>query len=116
MLTIYNRNTYLMLGRIFALVFNADIVLKILMCLFYGTLAFTAITSNMIICYIVLSNQRMRTATNYFIVNLAVGDILMAMLCIPFTFPANLIFQFWPFGLSLCVMVSYSQANSVFIR
>uniref|UniRef100_A0A6G1SMQ0 Neuropeptide Y receptor n=2 Tax=Aceria tosichella TaxID=561515 RepID=A0A6G1SMQ0_9ACAR len=89
--------------------------IQILMCLFYGTLAFTAITSNMIVCYIVLSNQRMRTATNYFIVNLAVGDILMALLCIPFTFPANLIFQFWPFGLSLCVIVSYSQTNSVFI-
>ena len=89
---------------------------QILMCLFYGTLAFTAIASNMIVCYIVLSNQRMRTATNYFIVNLAVGDILMALLCIPFTFPANLIFQSWPFGLSLCVIVSYSQANSVFIR
>lgn len=58
----------------------------------------------------------MRTATNYFIVNLAVGDILMALLCIPFTFPANLIFQYWPFGLSLCVVVSYSAATSVIIR
>lgn len=86
------------------------------MCLFYGTLAFTAVASNMIVCYIVLSNQRMRTATNYFIVNLAVGDILMALLCIPFTFPSNLLFGYWPFGLSLCVIVSYSQANSVFIR
>lgn len=86
------------------------------MCLLYGTLAFTAVASNMIVCYIVLSNQRMRTATNYFIVNLAVGDILMALLCIPFTFPSNLIFQYWPFGLSLCVIVSYSQAISVFVR
>lgn len=97
---------------------NNMVLLKtqIIMSIFYGTLALTAIASNMIVCYIVLSNQRMRTATNYFIVNLAVGDILMALLCIPFTFPANLIFQYWPFGLSLCVIVSYSQANSVFIR
>lgn len=58
----------------------------------------------------------MRTATNYFIVNLAVGDILMALLCIPFTVIANFIYQYWPFGLSLCVIVSYAQANSVFIR
>lgn len=58
----------------------------------------------------------MRTATNYFIVNLAVGDILMALLCIPFTVLSNYIFQYWPFGYSLCVIVSYAQANSVFIR
>lgn len=86
------------------------------MCLLYGTLAFTAVASNVIVCYIVLTNSKMRTATNYFIVNLAVGDILMALLCIPFTFLSNLILQYWPFGLSLCVIVSYSQANSVFIR
>lgn len=82
----------------------------------YGVLAFAAITSNMIVCYIVLSNQRMRTATNFFIVNLAVGDILMAMLCIPFSFPPNLIYGYWPFGKTLCVIMSYSQAISVFIR
>lgn len=58
----------------------------------------------------------MRTATNYFIVNLAIGDILMALFCIPFTVPSNIIFQYWPFGLSLCVVVSYSQAISVFLR
>lgn len=95
--------------------FQLSIETQLFMCLLYGLLTFIAVTSNMIVCYIVLSNQRMRTATNYFIVNLAVGDILMALLCIPFTFPANLIFQYWPFGLSLCVVVSYSQANSVFI-
>lgn len=86
------------------------------MCLLYGTLAFTAIASNMIVCYIVLSNQRMRTATNYFIVNLAVGDILMALLCVPFTGLSNLVYQHWPFGSSLCTIVSYTQTISVFLR
>lgn len=89
---------------------------KIIMCLFYGTLAFTAVTSNLIVCYIVLSNRGMRTALNYFIVNLAVGDILMALLCIPFTFTSNLLLTYWPFGEPLCVLVTYSQTISVFVR
>ena len=53
--------------------------------------------------------------TNIFIVNLAIGDILMAILCIPFTFISNLLLQYWPFGSTLCSLVSYSQAVSVFI-
>lgn len=86
------------------------------MYILYGSLAVAAVTSNLIVCYIVLSSQRMRTATNYFIVNLAFGDILMALVCIPFAFVSNLIYQYWPFGAAMCVIVSYAQANSVFVR
>ncbi|CAG2175289.1 unnamed protein product, partial [Oppiella nova] len=53
--------------------------------------------------------------TNLFIVNLAVGDILMAILCIPFTFVSNLLLQYWPFGPFMCVIVCYSQAVTVFV-
>ena len=39
----------------------------------------------------------------------------MACLCIPFGFVSNLLLQYWPFGAIMCVVVSYSQAVSVFI-
>lgn len=39
----------------------------------------------------------------------------MAILCIPFGFVSNLLLQYWPFGSIMCVVVSYSQAVSVFI-
>lgn len=81
----------------------------------YITAAVAAVGGNGIVCYLVLAYQRMRTVTNFFIVNLAIGDILMAALCIPFGFVSNLLLQHWPFGSIMCVVVSYSQAVSVFI-
>ncbi|KAH9425992.1 Neuropeptide Y receptor, partial [Dermatophagoides pteronyssinus] len=45
----------------------------------------------------------------------AIVDLLMAILCIPFTFTANLLFHAWPFGSLMCGLVSYAQAVFVFI-
>ncbi|XP_067136190.1 LOW QUALITY PROTEIN: RYamide receptor-like [Centruroides vittatus] len=86
-----------------------------LMYIMYITISVAAIGGNGVVCYIVLAYQRMRTVTNFFIVNLAVGDILMACLCIPFGFVSNLLLQYWPFGAVMCVLVSYAQAASVFV-
>lgn len=88
---------------------------KAVMCIMYIAISIAAIGGNGIVCYIVMAYHRMRTVTNFFIVNLAVGDILMACLCIPFGFVSNLLLQYWPFGSVMCVLVSYSQAVSVFI-
>ncbi|XP_054710872.1 RYamide receptor-like [Uloborus diversus] len=86
-----------------------------LMHIMYITVSVSAIGGNGMVCYIVLAYQRMRTVTNFFIINLAVGDILMACLCIPFGFVSNLLLQYWPFGAVMCVLVSYAQVVSVFI-
>ena len=81
----------------------------------YSMVTVLAVGGNAIVCYIVLAYQRMRTVTNYFIVNLACGDILMAVLCIPFTFIANVIKDYWPFGAVMCPIVSYAQVAVVFV-
>lgn len=41
--------------------------------------------------------------------------LFQAILCIPFSFISNLLLQYWPFGPTLCSLVSYSQAVSVFV-
>ena len=81
----------------------------------YSMVIVLAVGGNAIVCYIVLAYQRMRTVTNYFIVNLACGDILMAVLCIPFTFIANVITGYWPFGAVMCPIVTYAQGVVVFV-
>ncbi|GFU25088.1 RYamide receptor [Nephila pilipes] len=86
-----------------------------IMHIMYITVSVAAVGGNGMVCYIVLAYQRMRTVTNFFIINLAVGDILMACLCIPFGFVSNLLLQYWPFGAVMCVLVSYAQVVSVFI-
>lgn len=81
----------------------------------YSTISVLAVGGNLIVVYIVVAYQRMRTVTNYFIVNLACSDILMAVMCIPFTFIANLLMHYWPFGAIMCPIVSYLQAVVVFL-
>lgn len=88
---------------------------QILMYLMYITISLAAIGGNGVVIYLIVAYKRMRTVTNFFIMNLAIGDLLMACLCIPFTFVSNLILQYWSFGSIMCLVVSYAQAVSVFI-
>ncbi|XP_055852519.1 RYamide receptor [Episyrphus balteatus] len=83
--------------------------------LLYISIFIFALLGNGTVCYIVQSTPRMRTVTNFFIANLAVGDILMSMFCVPFSFVSILILNYWPFGIVLCHLVNYSQAVSVLV-
>ncbi|XP_035709979.1 RYamide receptor [Folsomia candida] len=80
----------------------------------YNTIFVAAVIGNTLVIYVVVSSARMRTVTNYLICNLAVGDLLMAILSIPFSY-ISVLYQYWPFGLVLCHLVSYSQATCVFV-
>lgn len=82
---------------------------------FYITILIFAVLGNSIVVYVVCSSAKMRTVTNYFIANLAVGDLCMAIFCVPFSFLSTLILKYWPFGSELCVTVNYFQAVSVFV-
>ncbi|XP_043212237.1 RYamide receptor-like [Amphibalanus amphitrite] len=81
----------------------------------YISIMIVSLVGNTLVCYIVLSSARMRTVTNYLITNMAVGDLLMTLLCVPFTFSSVLLLQHWPFGATMCWLVSFTQAVSVFV-
>lgn len=80
----------------------------------YGIIFIVSIVGNGIVCYIVVSYHGMKSVTNYFITNLAIGDILITLFCVPFT-SVSYLQQYWPFGDVLCPVVNYSQAISVFV-
>lgn len=81
----------------------------------YTWIFLIAFIGNGIVCFIVKSCQSMRTVTNFFIANLAVGDILMSLFCVPFSFVPTLILSYWPFGTVMCHLVNYTQATSVLV-
>ncbi|XP_045534952.1 RYamide receptor [Papilio machaon] len=81
----------------------------------YSAVFVVALIGNGLVCFVVQNSPRMKTVTNYFIVNLAVGDILMTLFCVPFSFVSMLILRYWPFGSIMCKIVNYSQAVSVFV-
>ena len=88
---------------------------QVVMILMYTTITVLAVGGNSIVVYIVLAYQRMRTVTNYFIVNLSLSDIIMSCICIPFTFIANMLVHYWPFGAIMCPLVTYAQAVVVLL-
>ncbi|PZC86578.1 hypothetical protein B5X24_HaOG206139 [Helicoverpa armigera] len=83
--------------------------------LMYSIVFLVALIGNGLVCFVVQTSPRMKTVTNYFIVNLAVGDILMTLFCVPFSFVPMLILRYWPFGYVMCKVVNYTQAVSVLV-
>lgn len=81
----------------------------------YIAIVIVALLGNGIVCHVVRVTPRMRTVTNIFIANLAVGDILMTLFCVPFSFVSILLLGYWPFGAIMCHVVNYSQAVSVLV-
>uniref|UniRef100_A0A8D8QUD3 Orexin receptor type 2 n=1 Tax=Cacopsylla melanoneura TaxID=428564 RepID=A0A8D8QUD3_9HEMI len=67
---------------------------------------------NALVCIAVYRNKSMRTVTNYYIVNLAVADFLVILICLPPTVVWD-VTETWFMGLVLCRVVLYSQTVSV---
>lgn len=93
----------------------ATVYFQALVYVMYSVIFIFSLLGNGLVCYVVYSSPRMKTVTNIFIVNLAVGDILMTVFCVPFSFVSVLILGFWPFGSIMCRAVSFSQAVSVLV-
>uniref|UniRef100_A0A1B6DRF1 G-protein coupled receptors family 1 profile domain-containing protein n=1 Tax=Clastoptera arizonana TaxID=38151 RepID=A0A1B6DRF1_9HEMI len=88
---------------------------QILVHVLYPVIFIVSLLGNGLVCYVVYSSARMQTVTNFFIVNLAMGDLLMTVFCVPFSTIYILVLGFWPFGIIMCRAVSFCQAVSVFV-
>jgi neuropeptide Y receptor len=80
----------------------------------YSTIFVLGIFGNVLVCFVVGRNKAMQTVTNFFITNLALADILLCALAVPFT-PLYTFLEEWIFGRVLCHLVPYAQGVSVYI-
>ena len=67
----------------------------------FVSMVLVAAGGNIIVVWIVLAHKRMRTVTNYFLVNLAVADAAISLLNVLFNF-VYMLYQHWPFGRFYC--------------
>ena len=67
----------------------------------FFAMVLVAAGGNVIVIWVVLAHKRMRTVTNYFLVNLAVADALISVLNTPFNFVYFLSGN-WLFGKGYC--------------
>lgn len=80
----------------------------------YSTVFVIGIFGNILVSYIVCLNKAMRTVTNLFIMNLALSDIILCALAVPFT-PLYSFTGKWFFGGVICHLLPYIQAASVYV-
>lgn len=70
------------------------------------------LVGNSLVCFAIWRNKNMRTVTNIFIVNLAVADFAVILICLPSTCVEDLAFTFF-MGKVMCKVVKYFQPVSV---
>lgn len=70
----------------------------------------TGLIGNSLVCLSVYRNKSLQTVTNYYIVNLAVADFLVILICLPPTVYWDLKLT-WNFGLIPCKLVLYLQVS-----
>ena len=73
---------------------------------------FVSILGNSIVCYVVYRKPAMRSATNILLANMAVSNILLAALCLPFAF-VTLLLGDWVFGTVMCRIFGFLHASFV---
>lgn len=68
--------------------------------------------SFLLVC--ILLDKRLHNATNFFIGNLAAGDLLMCLSCVPMTMSYAFDTHGWAFGRTMCHLVPLLQCATVF--
>lgn len=94
------------------ILFRHSFAVSAVYCLAYVTVFIIGLFGNSFVVAVVYRTPRMRNVTNYFIVNLALADILVLIFCLPATLLGN-IFVPWVLGPVMCKTVPYVQGLSV---
>lgn len=77
----------------------------------YSVILLCAVLGNLLVISTLMQNRRMRTITNLFLLNLAISDMLLGVLCMPVTLVGTLLRNFI-FGEFLCKLIQFSQGKS----
>lgn len=82
---------------------------------FYMLILMLSIVGNLLVITTLIQNRRMRTITNVFLLNLAFSDILLGVLCVPFTLVGTILRDFI-FGEVLCKLIPFLQGEFFLIK
>ncbi|XP_047671822.1 neuropeptide Y receptor type 2 [Tachysurus fulvidraco] len=80
----------------------------------YSAIILFGVSGNSLVIYVVYKFRNLHTVTNLFITNLAVADLLVNALCLPFTLMATLSGE-WRFGQVMCYLLPYAQGLTVHV-
>lgn len=76
----------------------------------YSIIFLVGLTGNGLVCFVVIRTSHMRTIVNIFIVNLAVADFLVLLICLPPSILADTT-ESWYLGDFMCKLVPFLQVG-----
>ncbi|XP_072481863.1 G-protein coupled receptor 83-like [Notamacropus eugenii] len=80
----------------------------------YFSIIWISLFGNSVVCSVVLRRKQVHTATGFLIVNLAVANLLITVLNIPFTL-VSFISSTWIFGYMMCHLSRFIQYCSIYV-
>ncbi|KAF6211457.1 hypothetical protein GE061_011969 [Apolygus lucorum] len=92
--------------------FRYSFPVTVFFCIAYTSVFLIGVTGNCFVVSVVYRSPRMRSPTNLFIVNLACADLLVNVICLPFTLVQN-VTTAWTMGWLVCKTIPYLQGVSV---
>ncbi|GAA6104559.1 neuropeptide Y receptor type 1 [Tachysurus ichikawai] len=91
---------------------HADKPLFVTLAVAYCAIALLGVTGNLALIVLIWRQRELSNATSVLIANLSASDLLMAFVCLPFTF-AYTFMDHWAFGGAMCKINSLAQCTSV---
>ncbi|KAI6180968.1 hypothetical protein M3Y98_00778600 [Aphelenchoides besseyi] len=90
---------------------------KIFAIFLYSLLSIVSFVGNALVVAVIIKFRRLHTPTNMLILNLAIADLMISLLCMPLSYWHVIIFedQRWVFGAFLCKIFNFLQATAVFL-
>jgi hypothetical protein len=92
--------------------YSFDDPFTIVLIVLYSLAFLTGFLGNIMVIAVVIRHRSMRTLTNMFLVNLAIGDFLVIVICMPLTL-GSLVYHNWVYGASMCKLTPFVQGVSV---
>uniref|UniRef100_W5LK09 Neuropeptide Y receptor type 1 n=1 Tax=Astyanax mexicanus TaxID=7994 RepID=W5LK09_ASTMX len=86
--------------------------LFVIMAIAYSAVAFLGVVGNLALILVIARQRELHNVTNVLIANLSLSDLLMAVMCLPFTFVYTFM-DHWVFGAIMCKLNSLVQCCSV---
>ncbi|XP_052268461.1 orexin/Hypocretin receptor type 1-like [Dreissena polymorpha] len=86
-------------------------VVNIILIVLYSAIFIVGLLGNIFVIVAIIKFKSLRTLTNYFLLNLTVGDILVILVCIPVTLGST-VYKKWIYGQVLCKLTPFCQGTA----
>ena len=90
---------------------NSPIVLSIF-AIIYVHIFVLGLVGNISIIFLTLKYRHLQSVQNIFILNLAISDVIVCLLSLPFT-PVTNIYKTWYFGQPICHLLPFVQVKII---